>query len=136
RLGIAYKVTEKLVIRTGAGVFYNPTTGYGPGSATAGAVSFNSITNVIASEDANRTPFATLSDPYPLGFNQPENGADGLATFLGQSVPAVVRTDRTGYSAQWNFNIQYQLPGNTLFDVAYAGNSGVKLLGINPDLNQ
>jgi hypothetical protein len=136
RIGLAYKLTEKLVVRTGAGIFYNPTTGYGPGAATAGAVSFNAITNMIASEDSNRTPFATLSDPYPLGFNQPENGKDGLATFLGQGIPAVVRTDRTGYSGQWNLNLQYQLPGNTLFDIAYAGNSGIKLIGINPDLNQ
>ena len=136
RLGLAYKVTQKLVVRTGGGLFYNPTTGYGPGSATAGAVSFNAITNLIASEDSFRTPFATLDDPYPLGFNQPENGALGLATFLGQGIPAVVRTDRTGYSAQWNLNVQYQLPGNTLFDVAYAGNAGVKLIGINANLNQ
>ena len=35
RLGLAYKVTDKLVVRTGAGIFYNPTTGYGPGAATS-----------------------------------------------------------------------------------------------------
>ncbi|MBI1356056.1 MAG: TonB-dependent receptor plug domain-containing protein [Acidobacteria bacterium] len=136
RLGVAYKVTEKLVIRSGGGIFYNPSTGYGPGAATAGAVSFNAITNLIASQDSNRTPFATLANPYPLGFNQPENGVNGLATFLGQGVPAVVRTDRIPNSAQWNFNVQYQLPANTLFDVAYAGNAGMKLMGINSDLNQ
>jgi len=136
RLGLAYKITDKLVIRSGAGIFYNPTTGFGPGTATAGAVSFNAITPIVASQDGNRTPFATLADPFPLGFNQPTNGAEGFQTFLGQSPNAIVRTDRTPYSIQWNFNIQYELPGDTLFDVAYAGNSGVKLLGTGVQFNQ
>ncbi|MDE0104508.1 MAG: TonB-dependent receptor [Bryobacterales bacterium] len=136
RLGLAYKLTDRLVIRTGGGFFYNPTTGFGPGTATVGAVSFNSISPIIGSQDGGRTAFATLSDPFPLGFNSPTNGAEGLETFLGQGPAAIVRTDRTPYSIQWNFNIQYELPDSWLFDVAYAGNSGVKLLGSGVQFNQ
>lgn len=136
RLGLAYKLTDRLVLRTGAGIFYNPTTGFGPGTATVGAVSFNSISPVVASQDGGRTPFANLSNPFPLGFNAPSNGAEGLATFLGQSPAAIVRTDRTPYSIQWNFNLQYELPDDWLVDAAYAGNSGVKLLGTGVQFNQ
>lgn len=136
RFGLAYKVTNRLVIRTGMGVFFNPTTGFGPGTATAGAVSFNSLSPVIGSQDGGRTPFTNVSDPFPLGFNAPSNGAEGLATFLGQSPAAIVRTDRTPYSMQWNFNIQYELPDSWLVDAAYAGNSGVKLLGSGVQFNQ
>lgn len=136
RLGLAYKLTDRLVIRTGAGFFYNPTTGFGPGTATVGAVSFNSVSPVIGSQDGGRTPFTDVSDPFPLGFNAPSNGAEGLATFLGQSPAAIVRTDRTPYSVQWNFNIQYELPDDWLVDMAYAGNSGVKLLGSGVQFNQ
>ena len=136
RFGLAYKVTRRLVIRTGMGVFFNPTTGFGPGTATAGAVSFNSLSPVIGSQDGGRTPFTDVSDPFPLGFNTPSNGAEGLATFLGQSPAAIVRTDRTPYSMQWNFNIQYELPDSWLVDAAYAGNSGVKLLGSGVQFNQ
>lgn len=136
RLGLAYKLTDRLVLRTGAGIFYNPTTGFGPGTATVGAVSFNSISPVVASQDGGRTPFADLSNPFPLGFNGPSNGAEGLATFLGQSPAAIVRTDRTPYSIQWNFNLQYELPDDWLVDAAYAGNSGVKLLGTGVQFNQ
>lgn len=136
RLGLAYKVTDRLVIRTGMGIFFNPTTGFGPGTATAGAVSFNSLSPVIGSQDGGRTPFTNIADPYPLGFNSPSNGAEGLATFLGQSPAAIVRTDRTPYSMQWNFNIQYELPDSWLVDAAYAGNSGVKLLGSGVQFNQ
>lgn len=136
RFGLAYKVTDRLVIRTGMGVFFNPTTGFGPGTATAGAVSFNSLSPVIGSQDGGRTPFTDVSDPFPLGFNAPSNGSEGLATFLGQSPAAIVRTDRTPYSMQWNFNIQYELPDSWLVDAAYAGNSGVKLLGSGVQFNQ
>lgn len=136
RFGLAYKVTDRLVIRTGMGVFFNPTTGFGPGTATAGAVSFNSLSPVIGSQDGGRTPFTNVADPFPLGFNAPSNGSEGLATFLGQSPAAIVRTDRTPYSMQWNFNIQYELPDSWLVDAAYAGNSGVKLLGSGVQFNQ
>ena len=136
RLGLAYKLTDRLVLRTGAGIFYNPTTGFGPGTATVGAVSFNSISPVVASQDGGRTPFADFSNPFPLGFNAPSNGTEGLATFLGQSPAAIVRTDRTPYSIQWNFNLQYELPDDWLVDAAYAGNSGVKLLGTGVQFNQ
>ncbi len=136
RLGLAYKLTERLVIRTGAGIFFNPTTGFGPGTATAGAVSFNALSPVIGSQDGGRTPFTDVSDPFPLGFNAPSNGAEGLATFLGQSPAAIVRRDRTPYSMQWNLNLQYELPDSWLIDAAYAGNGGVKLLGTGVQFNQ
>ena len=55
RLGLAYKINSKTVVRTGGGIFYNPTTGFGPGAATAGAVSFNGVTDLIASQDSNFT---------------------------------------------------------------------------------
>jgi hypothetical protein len=47
---------------------------------------------------------------------------------VGQSINAQFRRDRTPYSMQWNFNVQYELPNSMLLDIAYAGNSGVKLL--------
>ncbi|MGH9935311.1 MAG: carboxypeptidase regulatory-like domain-containing protein, partial [Blastocatellia bacterium] len=47
---------------------------------------------------------------------------------VGQVIPAQVRSDVTSYSMQWNLNLQYELPRSMLIDVAYAGNSGNKLL--------
>ncbi|MDQ6707989.1 MAG: TonB-dependent receptor, partial [Acidobacteriota bacterium] len=127
RIGIAYKLTDHLVLRSGFGVFYNPTTGIGPGTASTGALSFNAVTNITSSIDGGRTPFTTLSNPFPDGLNKPTNGNDGLLTFLGQNIDAQVRSDRVPYSMQWNFNTQYELPGEMLLDAAYAGNAGVRL---------
>jgi hypothetical protein len=135
RFGMAYKLSDRLVLRTGFGVFYNPTTGIGPGTGSVGALGFNAVTNITTSVDGNRTPFTTLSNPFPGGYNQPTNGAEGLLTFIGQTVNAQVRSDRVPYSMQWNLNLQYELPGEMLVDAAYAGNSGVRLLA-QANLNQ
>ncbi|MEZ5402844.1 MAG: carboxypeptidase regulatory-like domain-containing protein [Bryobacteraceae bacterium] len=135
RLGLAYKVTNRLVVRSGAGFFYSPTTGIGPSPTAAGALGFNAITPFTSSIDGNRTPYTTLSNPFPDGFIAPENGQNGLLTFVGQGINANLRYDRVPYSVQWNFNVQYELPDSMLLDVAYAGNSGAKLQA-NAQLNQ
>ena len=128
RIGLAYKVTDRLVVRSGFGIFYNPTTGIGPSGTSTGALTFDSTTNVTTSVDAGRTPYTTLSNPFPNGYTQPSNGSLGLLSLLGQNVSAQFRNDRTPYSAQWNFDLQYQLGKDSLLDVAYAGNAGIKQL--------
>ncbi len=135
RIGVAYKAANRLVLRSGLGIFYSPTTGFGPNATNAGALGFNAITPFTSSIDGGRTPYATLSNPFPDGFIAPENGANGLQTFIGQGVNANLRYDKVPYAVQWNFNVQYELPDNMLLDVAYAGNSGVKLQA-NSQLNQ
>jgi hypothetical protein len=115
---------------------YAGITGDGPSTSRIGGLGFNAITTVTSSQDGGRTPFATLSNPFPNGFTKPTNGADGLLTFVGADNFAVIRSDRIPYLAQWNFDLQYELPGDALLDVAYAGNAGVKLLGSDPELNQ
>ncbi len=128
RVGFAYRLRSHLVLRGGFGVFYSPTTGFGPNTGNTGAVGFNAVTAVVTSTDGGRTPATTLSNPFPNGFAQPTNGSQGLMTLFGETVNGLFRFDRTPYSMQWNFNIQYELKGGMLFDAAYAGNAGVKLL--------
>jgi hypothetical protein len=135
RIGLAYKLTNNFVVRSGFGVFFNPTTGIGPGTGSVGAIGFNEQTTVVASNDGGRTPATTISNPFPNGFVRASNGADGLLTLVGQGINAQVRSDRAPYSMQWNLNLQYELPQSMLFDIAYAGNSGVKLLA-QAGLNQ
>ena len=57
-------------------------------------------------------------------------------TFVGQGITGNFRDSRMGYSMQWNFNVQYEMPGNMLVDVAYAGNSGVHLMANTSQQNQ
>ncbi|MBI4902245.1 MAG: TonB-dependent receptor [Acidobacteria bacterium] len=135
RVGLAYKVTDRFVVRSGFGIFFTPTTGIGPSTGSTGAISFNATTNITTSIDGGRTPYTTLSNPFPNGYNAPTSGADGLLTQIGQAINAQARFDRVPYAAQWNFDTQYMLRNDLMFDIAYAGNAGVKLLA-QTQLNQ
>ncbi|MGH9935309.1 MAG: TonB-dependent receptor domain-containing protein, partial [Blastocatellia bacterium] len=68
RIGLAYKLTDRFVVRSGFGVFFNPMTGTGPGTGTVGAIGFNEQTTAIISNDGNRTPATTLANPFLNGF--------------------------------------------------------------------
>lgn len=48
-------------------------------------------------------------------------------TYLGQAFSVWDSRPATTYNVQWNFDIQQQLPGDLLIDVAYTDNRGIKL---------
>ncbi len=136
RIGVAYSVTPRLVLRSGFGIMYSPNLDNGPTASNIGALSFNSVTDYISTIDGGRHPFTTLSNPFPNGFNTPANGRDGLLTFIGaQTTNVQVRGDRTPYVVQWHFNTQYELRNQVLFDIGYAGSAGVRLIA-QAQLNQ
>jgi hypothetical protein len=127
RAGLAYRATALFVLRAGFGLMYSPVLDGVPTAANIGAIGFNATTDYVSSDDGFRHPSTTLSNPFPLGFNAPTGGRDGLRTFLGQQVNAQVRSDRTPYVAQWHFNAQYEWRNDMLVDIGYAGSAGVKL---------
>jgi len=126
RLGIAYRWRDKTVIRTGAGIFFSPSTGLGSGFGAYGLSGFQASTAAVTSLDGV-TPVFNWSNPYPSGFNRPTGSSLGLATLAGQGIQFWDRGNVTPYSAQWNFQIQRELPKNVLFEIGYAGSRGLKL---------
>ena len=128
RLGIAYRLNDTTVIRTGYGIFWLP-------NDVAFAIAPNlDIVNTIAtpwisSLDGGVTPYRVLNNPFPDGVLLPP-GRD--TTFLntlvgGLGIQSPVPNQPLGYMQQWNFNIQRQLADGTLVDVAYAGSKGTSL---------
>ena len=124
RLGIAYRVLPKTVIRAGAGLFYAGTTGVGGGAGPFGTSGFLAGTSILTSQDG-LNPIVKWSDPYPNGFNRPTGSSLGLGTLLGQSVGFFDRGNTVPYSGQWNLNIQHELPRTMLVELGYAGSRGV-----------
>ena len=53
----------------------------------------------------------------------------------GANVVFIPRSQPTPYTQQWNIDLQRELPGNVLFDIAYVGSAGVHLTG-STNLNQ
>ncbi|HYO81846.1 MAG TPA: TonB-dependent receptor, partial [Bryobacteraceae bacterium] len=134
RLGFAWTVTPRTVIRGGGGLFYAGITGIGTGSEAFGISGFSAATSMLTSLDGV-TPVNDLSNPYPTEINRPTGNTLGSATLLGQSVQFTDRANRTPYSAQWNFNIQRELPGNAVFEIGYLGSRGLNFPQ-NRQLNQ
>ncbi|MBN8731454.1 MAG: TonB-dependent receptor [Acidobacteria bacterium] len=107
----------KTVIRGGIGLFYN-TAGT---QLTVNQPGFSQTTQLVATLDNFLTPSATFSNPFPNGILQPVGSANGVNTFLGQSVRYVTPKLGQSYNWRWNFNIQRELAKNLLLELGYIG---------------
>lgn len=129
RVGFAWSPYKETAVRGGFGIFNDSV-----GRSDAIAPGFNQTTQLQASLDGYLTPYATLSNPFPDGLTTPPGSSEGLSTYLGQSVSFYPNDRVNSYSVRWNVDIQQNLPGNTLFELAYVGNHGTHL-GVTKDLD-
>jgi Carboxypeptidase regulatory-like domain len=134
RFGFAWSLNPKTVIRGGFGLFFLPNTGDGAGPANA-AEGFVAQTAFLSSSDGGITPVDRLSSPFPRGVVRGPGSSPGLLAQLGQDLTTVRHDDPSAYSQEWNFNIQRELPGNFLFDIAYAANKSTSL-PVSMQMNQ
>jgi len=132
RLGIAYQLSNKMVVRVGYAMMNTPptTNNWGYGGFTTG---YNASITVPAGSSPTGfalDPSMYLSQPFPsLGYTLPDkNPAD--ANF---SATQTVSPDanRPGYVQNYNFTIQYLLPSSIILEGAYVGNHGTRLWGFN-----
>jgi hypothetical protein len=164
RLGFAYAVAPKTVIRGGYGIFFIPN------YVSFNANPYNDIvssatSNFFSSNDHGVIPAATLNSNTCsltangvltcLGagpFNQaPGVGANNLTPVAGRNPQPNISqyaltqnnfsdtgytVQKYGYLEQYNLDIQRELPGGFFADVAYAGSHGVHLEQSNTNINQ
>lgn len=133
RLGFAYRMNEKTVVRSGYGIFYVQNDGTGGSQPT-------SVTQPwVPTADNELTPVSTLSNPYPTGIIQPPQRNPNFQTLLlGTSISAPIQgtaAEHFGYLQQWNFSIERQLADGMMLELAYAGSKGTHLVG-GPVLDQ
>ncbi|HEX5081920.1 MAG TPA: TonB-dependent receptor [Blastocatellia bacterium] len=129
RVGVAYQLTEKTVLRGGYGLSYLPT--FNPGTPNGFSVS----TRYVASTDGNLTPANTLSNPYPAGLVQPAGGSQGLATLVGQQFTFHDTNVKIPANHQFSFGIQREIPWGMVLDVSYIG-SRTYSLNTSKDINE
>jgi len=90
---------------------------------------FSQATQMVPSLDNGQHFIANLANPFPNGFNLPTGNSLGASTFLGLGVGEGVFIDyRSPYMQQWNLNVQRELPGRIVFEAAYIGSKGTRLL--------
>ncbi|HWQ53976.1 MAG TPA: carboxypeptidase regulatory-like domain-containing protein [Bryobacteraceae bacterium] len=131
RIGFAWEIRPKTVLRGGYGIYYNT---IGVNTTTAIQSGFSQATPIQASLDNGVTYIANTANPLPNGLDAPLGAAGGLTTYLGQGISFFADRRRQPYAQRWSLGLQRALPGQWLFEGAYVGNRGTRL-GVNRNLN-
>ncbi len=127
RLGAAYSLDNKTVIRAGWGLFYGPNI-YDPGQA-----GFSQTTSSVLF-DANQLPLNLIDNPFPAGLIPAVGSSRGLLTNVGSSISFVDPHAREPRSQQFSFDVQRELPWSVLLTAGYIYN-GVSRLPVSRNLN-
>ncbi len=123
RIGLAYRLFPKTVLRTGFGIFFSEW--WQPFVNTTG---FASQTNMIASLDGGLTPANTLSNPYPAGLIQPTGATLGLGTLLGTDLNVYDYWRKNLRNFRWSFGFQHEITKDIQVEVNYVGQHADHLL--------
>jgi trimeric autotransporter adhesin len=137
RVGFAYQLGSKTVIRSAYGITYDMITGVGSGAQGFGSDGFSSPAYV---QIRPASGLDILQNQYTNAFRSGgvTAGANPMnPVLLGQNVTAFIRTDsKIPYTQQWNFTIQRELPGSLDLQVAYVGTKGTALAIQQTPVNQ
>jgi hypothetical protein len=120
RTGFAYSLNQRTVIRGGKGLFYAP--GF-TGANWTSTTGFAATSSFVGSLNGV-TPYNVLNNPFPNGLVKAVGSSKGFATDLGQSITFTDRNFKVPTSGAWNFQIQRELPANTLVTIGYVGERG------------
>jgi hypothetical protein len=139
RVGLAYQITDKLVLRTGYGIFYggeengpfsNPSPGFNPPffvtenfTEPCGLPAANPNPNEpnCAVVGPGNVPLSSLSQGFPANSLVDPN----TPTLFSES-----STLKTPFAQQWHFGFEYQMPSEMLLNISYAGSHGNYLYGM------
>ena len=126
RLGFAYLVNDKLVVRGGAGVYYGMSVATNfqyPGTA------FTSSPSAFFTKDGYLTRYATLENPFPSGIEQPQGTKYGKLAEWGLSNGNNLDTGtaRNAEIYQWNLGVQQAFPANIVLGINYSANHSTHL---------
>jgi hypothetical protein len=141
RIGFAYQLDKKTVIRGGYGLYGVDLCFGQTGVATAPSLGFNNTAS-FSTQDNGLTPAFLLQNGFPTwtrGGNIENLNAGYGAVRVGQnpttSPTFVNRNLILGYSENFNLSVQRELPRQILFEVAGMGALGRKI-PVWQDLNQ
>jgi hypothetical protein len=128
RIGFAYQLNEKTVLRGGFGVYVAPFVIDGVNQS-----GFSQSTQIVPTPNGGLTlapdcvTCGNLFNPFPTGVATPPGASLGIATFLGRPLDIVPASRRNGELQRWEFSVQRELPGQWLVEATYAGNRAYNL---------
>lgn len=127
RIGLAYRLNDRTVLRAGFGMFRSF---WWQVSSTTEGTGAETTTTMVNSRDGV-TPTDLLSNPFPQGLVQPTTNS-GLTTLVGSAISPFFFEKKFPYNKRWNFGIQREIMRDLGLEVEYVGNTGFRLpLGTN-----
>ena len=126
RVGFAYRVNDKSVVRAGYGISYLPAeyTQDGPQLSTVGR------STTVVTNNAGQSLISTIDNPFPNGIIAPSlRDPAGLNKQIGNGLWARIPEQKYGYVQQWNLAVERALDTKTTATVSYAGAKGSHLVG-------
>jgi hypothetical protein len=121
RIGFAYNLAGKTVLRGGYGVFF----GFlGTRRGDVIQTGFSQETTLIPSLDGGLTFVATLANPFPNGILDPLGAKLGAMTNVGQAVTFINTKPLAPYMQRWQLSLQREFPHRIVLDAGYVGNRG------------
>ena len=127
RLGLAYRLTDKTVLRGAWGRYVTPVgLAFYSEPLQAG---INFIANpLVNSVNGQQTPANTLDNPFPTPFALPPHRDPSYQQVLLGGGPQAITADQpSGETFQWNVSVEHQFPGDVAVTASYSGLSGVHL---------
>jgi hypothetical protein len=132
RIGFAYSLNDKTVLRGGYGIYWAPSF-----FSFQNTVGYSQTTSIITSSDGNYTPAATLSNPYPNGLVQPTGNALGGLSGVGQALTVFSPTSASaGYVQEYSLELQRQAPAGIVLSVGFIGSHSLHLNSSGQNINQ
>lgn len=131
RLGVAYTLTNKTVLRGGYGMFYANAfyPGWNGGISQDG---FDANPTFSSSKEGLQAAFL-LQDGFPQNFPKPPFINASADNGSGSINYRPFDANRLPYAQQWNLTVEHQFTSNFYVDGSYVGNKGTRLLsGVAP----
>jgi hypothetical protein len=127
RLGLAYAVSDKTVVRGGYGIFYTQAfyPGWGGGVDQTG---LNSSGSLGTSGLGGLDPAFYIDNGFPIDrIKKPPFVDPTFANGLGAPTYRPKDANRLSYSQQWNLTVEHQFQNHLMVSGAYVANKGTRL---------
>lgn len=132
RIGVAYQLNGKTVIRGGYGMFWAPNFALGSPYNSEG---ITATTAPSVSNDGNKTPALSLSNPFPNGLDKPAGSRLGALTGIGKPMTIFDPSATSPRVQQFSIDIQRQLAGGWVTSLGYSGSRTANLTWTTAALN-
>jgi hypothetical protein len=128
RVGAAYQLNSKTVLRGGYGLFWAPQIYLGGPLGTPGYANVTDITGKSTTD--------VMTNPFPAGLLAPIGNTQGAAVGIGTSLNNLIDPQtKSPRVHQYSVDVQRELKGNIALEVGYVGSHSTHLTLGQPTVN-